>query len=98
MQGLPGDGRTARRQLHHGHPGRRGRPPARRGPAARRTFAKPFAISRYQVTAGELDAYLKATGVKLADGDTRPGRECIAGKPRYQQGPRQPAVCVDTTT
>ncbi|HDB6698419.1 TPA: SUMF1/EgtB/PvdO family nonheme iron enzyme, partial [Staphylococcus aureus] len=31
----------------------------------------------------------------LADGDTRPGRECIAGKPRYQQGPRQPAVCVD---
>ena len=59
------------------------------------TFAKPFAISRYQVTAGELDAYLKATGVKLADGDTRPGRECIAGKPRYQQGPRQPAVCVD---
>lgn len=65
------------------------------GPLHDVTFAKPFAISRYQVTAGELDAYLKATGVKLADGDTRPGRECIAGKPRYQQGPRQPAVCVD---
>ncbi len=63
------------------------------GPLHDVTFAKPFAISRYQVTAGELDAYLKATGVKLADGDTRPGRECIAGKPRYQQGPRQPAVC-----
>ncbi len=65
------------------------------GPLHDVTFAKPFAISRYQVTAGELDAYLKATGVKLADGDTRPGRECIAGKPRYQQDPRQPAVCVD---
>ncbi len=65
------------------------------GPLHDVTFAKPFAISRYQITAGELDAYLKATGVKLADGDARPGRECIAGKPRYQQGPRQPAVCVD---
>lgn len=65
------------------------------GPLHTVTFARPFAISRYQVTAAELDAYLKATGVRLANGDTRPGRECIAGKPRYKQGPRQPAVCVD---
>ncbi|MDR6358187.1 formylglycine-generating enzyme required for sulfatase activity [Pseudomonas psychrotolerans] len=64
------------------------------GPQHQVTFARPFAISRYQVTAAELDAYLKATGVRLADGDTRPGRQCLAGKPRYQQGPRQPAVCV----
>ncbi len=41
------------------------------GPLHDVTFAKPFAISRYQITAGELDAYLKATGVKLADGDAR---------------------------
>ncbi len=41
------------------------------GPLHDVTFAKPFAISRYQITAGELDAYLKATGVRLADGDCR---------------------------
>ena len=64
------------------------------GPQHQVTFARPFAISRYQVTAAELDAYVKATGVRLADGDTRPGRQCLAGKPRYKQGPRQPAVCV----
>ncbi|MDD2046312.1 formylglycine-generating enzyme family protein [Pseudomonas putida] len=58
------------------------------------TFAKPFAISRYQVTAGEWDAYLRESGAKIADGDTRPGRECKASKPRYPQGPRQPAVCM----
>lgn len=58
------------------------------------TFGKAFAISRYQVTAGEFDAYLKASGVTIANGDTRPGRECKAGKPRYKQGPKQPAVCV----
>jgi len=64
------------------------------GPQHRVTFAKPFAISRYQVTAGEWDAYLRESGVKIADGDSRPGRECKASKPRYQQGPRQPAVCM----
>ncbi|WP_110973147.1 dihydropyoverdine dehydrogenase [Pseudomonas huaxiensis] len=58
------------------------------------TFAKPFAISRYQVTAGEWDAYVRESGAKIADGDTRPGRECKASKPRYKQGPKQPAVCM----
>ncbi|QBF27500.1 formylglycine-generating enzyme family protein [Pseudomonas tructae] len=64
------------------------------GPLHQVTFAKPFAISRYQVTAGEWDAYLRESGVKIADGDTRPGRECKASKPRYKQGPGQPAVCM----
>lgn len=64
------------------------------GPVRTVTFAQPFAISRFQVTAAEWDAYLKATKVKIANGDTRPGRECIASKPRYEQGPRQPAVCM----
>ncbi|SDI16525.1 Formylglycine-generating enzyme, required for sulfatase activity, contains SUMF1/FGE domain [Pseudomonas flavescens] len=65
------------------------------GPQHSVTFAKPFAISRYPVTAGELDAYLKASGVTLKSGDERPGRWCEAGKPSYEQGPRQPAVCID---
>ncbi|MGA9661883.1 MAG: formylglycine-generating enzyme family protein, partial [Pseudomonas alloputida] len=64
------------------------------GPQHTVTFAKPFAISRYHVTAGELDAYIRESGVKIADGDTRPGRFCAASKPTYKQGPRQPAVCV----
>ncbi|CAG8871182.1 Hercynine oxygenase [Pseudomonas fluorescens] len=64
------------------------------GPQHNVTFAKPFAISRYPVTAGELDAYIKASGVTPADGDDRPGRRCTASKPSYKQGPRQPAVCV----
>jgi len=59
------------------------------------TFAKPFAMSRFHITAGEWDSYIRQAGVKIADGDTRPGRECIASKPRYPQGPRQPAVCMD---
>ena len=65
------------------------------GPLHKVTFSKPLAISRFQVTAAEFDAYIKETGVKIADGDDRPGRECIASKPRYPQGPRQPAVCMD---
>ena len=65
------------------------------GPMHDVTFAKPFAMSRFQITAGEWDSYVRQTGVKIADGDTRPGRECIASKPRYPQGPRQPAVCMD---
>ncbi|WP_095157680.1 formylglycine-generating enzyme family protein [Pseudomonas sp. Irchel 3E13] len=64
------------------------------GPLHQVTFAKPFAISRYQVTAGEWDAYVRESGAKIADGDTRPGRECKASKPRYKQGPKQPAVCM----
>lgn len=65
------------------------------GPQHTVTFAKPFAISRFQVTAGELDAYIKATGVVIKSGDERPGRWCEASKPTYKQEPRQPAVCVD---
>lgn len=65
------------------------------GPMHEVTFAKPFAMSRFHITAGEWDSYVRQTGVKIADGDTRPGRECIASKPRYPQGPRQPAVCMD---
>lgn len=65
------------------------------GPMHAVTFAKPFAMSRFQITAGEWDSYIRQTGVKIADGDTRPGRECIASKPRYPQSPRQPAVCMD---
>jgi formylglycine-generating enzyme required for sulfatase activity len=65
------------------------------GPQRTVTFSKPFAISRYQVTAAELDAYVKQTGVVIKSGDERPGRWCEAGKPSYEQGPRQPAVCVD---
>ncbi|MFD2644989.1 formylglycine-generating enzyme family protein [Pseudomonas japonica] len=64
------------------------------GPLHPVTFAKPFAISRFQVTAGEWDAYVRESAVKIADGDTRPGRECKASKPRYKQGPKQPAVCM----
>ncbi|WP_342624966.1 formylglycine-generating enzyme family protein [Pseudomonas alkylphenolica] len=64
------------------------------GPLHQVTFAKPFAIGRYPVTAGEWSAYLRESGVKIADGDTRPGRECKASKPRYKQGPKQPAVCM----
>lgn len=64
------------------------------GPLHPVTFAKPFAISRFQVSAGEWDSYLRETGVKIADGDTRPGRLCKAGKPSYAQGPEHPAVCM----
>jgi formylglycine-generating enzyme required for sulfatase activity len=64
------------------------------GPMHAVTFAKPFAMSRFHVTAGEWDSYLRQSGVKIANGDERPGRECIASKPRYAQGPRQPAVCM----
>ena len=65
------------------------------GPMHDVTFAKPFAMSRFHITASEWDSYIRQTGVKIADGDTRPGRECIASKPRYPQGPSQPAVCMD---
>ncbi|TBU87887.1 dihydropyoverdine dehydrogenase [Phytopseudomonas dryadis] len=65
------------------------------GPQRTVTFARPFAISRYQVTAAELDAYIEQSGVVIKSGDERPGRWCEAGKPSYEQGPRQPAVCVD---
>ncbi|AUG42135.1 MULTISPECIES: formylglycine-generating enzyme family protein [Pseudomonas] len=65
------------------------------GPQHTVTFNKAFAMSRFHVTAGELDAYIRETGTVIKDGDERPGRLCQASKPRYEQGPRQPAVCVD---
>lgn len=65
------------------------------GPLHEVTFARPFAISRFHVTVEEWRAYAQATGVTLKDGDSRPGRECLAGAPRYPQTPRHPAVCVD---
>ncbi|RAI67236.1 formylglycine-generating enzyme family protein [Pseudomonas fluorescens] len=65
------------------------------GPLHEVTFDKPFAMSRYQITAGEWAQYMKETGVTLPDGDTRPGRACTNGKPSYPQGPRQPAVCMN---
>lgn len=64
------------------------------GPLHPVTFAKPFAISHFQVSAGEWDAYVKQAKVTIANGDERPGRECVASKPRYPQGPTQPAVCM----
>jgi len=65
------------------------------GPQHTVTFNKAFAMSRFHVTAAELDAYIRETGTRIKDGDERPGRLCQASKPRYEQGPRQPAVCVD---
>jgi formylglycine-generating enzyme required for sulfatase activity len=64
------------------------------GPQHTVTFAKPFAMSRFFITAGEWDAYIKQTGITIANGDPRPGRACTASKPSYPQGPRQPAVCM----
>jgi len=58
------------------------------------TFARPFAVSRFTITAAQWQAYAKATKTVLPDGDLRPGRLCQNGKPRYAQGPRQPAVCM----
>ncbi|MBV7575529.1 formylglycine-generating enzyme family protein [Pseudomonas sp. PDM32] len=67
------------------------------GPMHEVTFDQPFAMSRYQITAGEWNQYMKETGITLPDGDTRPGRACTNGKPSYPQGPRQPAVCMNFT-
>ncbi|KNH29908.1 chromophore maturation protein PvdO [Pseudomonas syringae] len=65
------------------------------GPLHPVTFTKPLAISRFQVLAGEWDAYLRDSGYVMPDGDTRPGRECKAGVPRYERTARHPAVCMD---
>ena len=65
------------------------------GPLHPVTFAKPLAISRFQVLTGEWDAYLRDTGYVMPDGDTRPGRECKAGLPRYERTAKHPAVCMD---
>ncbi|QJI45133.1 formylglycine-generating enzyme family protein [Pseudomonas sp. ADAK2] len=65
------------------------------GPMHPVTFAKPLAISRFQVLKGEWDAYLRDTGYVMPDGDDRPGRECKAGIPRYEYTNKHPAVCMD---
>ncbi|WP_165675306.1 dihydropyoverdine dehydrogenase [Metapseudomonas otitidis] len=65
------------------------------GPLHTVTFARPFAISKFQVLAREWDAYMKEARITLPDGDDRPGRRCTNGKPSYPQGPEQPAVCMD---
>lgn len=64
------------------------------GPLHTVTFARPFAISRFQVLARELQAWQREARVTLPDGDDRPGRLCSNGKPSYPQGPDQPAVCI----
>ena len=64
------------------------------GPLHTVTFARPFAISRFQVLARELQAWQREAKVTLPDGDDRPGRLCSNGKPSYPQGPEQPAVCI----
>ena len=51
------------------------------GPMHPVTFAKPLAISRFQVLKGEWFAYLRDTGYVMPDGDKRPGRACQAGVP-----------------
>ncbi|MEG0635344.1 MAG: formylglycine-generating enzyme family protein, partial [Pseudomonas sp.] len=65
------------------------------GPIHDVTFAKPVAISRFQVLAGEWDRYVQETGYKMPDGDDRPGRKCTAGNPTYKTSPKHPAVCMD---
>ena len=73
------------------------------GPMHEVTFAKPLAMSRFQVLSGEWNAYLKDSGYTMPNGDDRPGRECLAGVPRYalsdeyKRGDkhRYPAVCMD---
>jgi len=65
------------------------------GPLHPVTFATPVAISRFQVLKGEWDAYIHDSGYVMPDGDTRPGRECKAGIPRYEYTAKHPAVCMD---
>ncbi|MNG60434.1 Serine/threonine-protein kinase pkn1 [compost metagenome] len=65
------------------------------GPLHQVTFTRAFAISRFQVLAGEWDSFIKDTGYNMPDGDKRPGRLCKAGKPSYPITARHPAVCMD---
>lgn len=75
------------------------------GPVHQVTFSKPFAISRFQITFGEWDAFIKATGYMMPSGDDRPGRLCQAGtstqggRPTYggnhQVTSKHPAVCMN---
>ncbi len=65
------------------------------GPQHEVTFAKPFAVGKFQVLAGEWEAYRRETGAPIGDGDPREASQCKAGRPGYRQSPRQPAVCMD---
>lgn len=48
------------------------------GPLHQVTFSKPFAVSRFTVTIGQWQAFLRDTGYKMPDADDRPGRKCSA--------------------
>lgn len=75
------------------------------GPIHQVTFTQPLAISRFQITFAEWDAFITATGYKMPSGDDRPGRLCQAGsatqggRPTYggnfKVTSRHPAVCMD---
>jgi len=64
------------------------------GPQHEVTFARPFAVGKFQVLAKEMQAWQREAKVTLPDGDDRPGRRCRNGRPSYPQGPEQPAVCL----
>lgn len=65
------------------------------GPQHEVTFARPFAVGKFQVLAGEWEAYRRASGAHIGDGDPKDAPQCKAGRPAYKQSPRQPAVCMD---
>ncbi|WP_060481510.1 formylglycine-generating enzyme family protein [Pseudomonas sp. NBRC 111119] len=75
------------------------------GPIHKVTIARPLAISRFQITFDEWDAFIAATGYRMPSGDDRPGRLCRAGtatrggRPtyggNYQVTGRHPAVCMN---
>lgn len=64
------------------------------GPLHQVTFSKPFAVSRFTVTIGQWQAFLRDTDYKMPDADDRPGRKCSAGNPSYPTTARHPAVCM----
>lgn len=74
---------------------------ANEGPLHEVTFARPFAIGRYEVTVGEYRAFTATTGRTLPSGcatneadvtEDRPGRSWA--DPGYPQGERHPVTCV----
>jgi len=64
------------------------------GPLHQVTFSKPFAVSRFTVTMGQWQAFLRDPGYTMPDADDRPGRKCTAGTPSYPTTARHPAVCM----
>ena len=60
-EGLPGDGRHPCWQIHYGLAGERARPEASEGPKHEVTVAKPFAVSKFELTFEEWDACVTAT-------------------------------------